>query len=91
MPEDKTADGLVVTAAVRDVTLSLVPWLRSGSSLLLVGPEGCGKAQLLQHCFKQLPVRLLQNKSCLACFVSTVLVSTTHLTSRLTIKALQER
>lgn len=49
---------LVVTEAVRAVMLGLVPWLRAGLPVLLVGPEGCGKAQLLQHCFKQLLVRL---------------------------------
>ena len=49
---------LVVTEAVREVMLGLVPWLRNGLPVLLLGPEGCGKACLLQHCFKQLPVRL---------------------------------
>ena len=53
-----TDSQLVVTEAVKDVMLGLVPWLRSGLPVLLVGPEGCGKACLLQHCFKQLPVRL---------------------------------
>ena len=61
MCENERDSQLVVTEAVRDVMLNLVPWLRRGLPVLLVGPEGCGKAHLLQHCFKQLPVRLYNN------------------------------
>lgn len=58
MHEAEGNSQLVMTEAVRAVMLGLVPWLRAGLPVLLVGPEGCGKAQLLQHCFQQLPVRL---------------------------------
>ena len=54
----ETDSQLVVTEAVRDVMLTLVPWLQNSLPVLLLGPEGCGKACLLQHCFKQLPVSL---------------------------------
>ena len=60
LPVAEASTGLVVTESARDVMLGLVPWLRSGSPVLLVGPEGCGKAHLLQHCFKQLAVGLSQ-------------------------------
>ena len=52
----KASSQLVVTEGVREVILGLVPWLCFGAPVLLVGPEGCGKAMLLHHCLDQLPV-----------------------------------
>lgn len=46
--------GLVMTSRESNVMQSLVPWLQSETPLLLVGPEGCGKAVLMHHCLSQL-------------------------------------
>ncbi|KAL3130926.1 hypothetical protein ABBQ38_000251 [Trebouxia sp. C0009 RCD-2024] len=66
MHEAEGNSQLVMTEAVRAVMLGLVPWLRAGLPVLLVGPEGCGKAQLLQHCFQQLPAAVVATVSCSA-------------------------
>lgn len=55
--EAEPASALVQTRREASVIRSLVPWLQTGMPLLLVGPQGCGKATLMQHCFSQL-VRL---------------------------------
>lgn len=47
---------LVVTAREQTTMQSLMPWLQQGDPFLVVGPEGCGKAVLMQHCMSQLPV-----------------------------------
>lgn len=62
-PYSDASDELVVTEGVSNVVLGLVPWLRHGAPMLLVGPEGCGKASLLQHCLNQLPVSHGQTRS----------------------------
>jgi MoxR-like ATPase len=55
-PDSQPSGQLIMTEGVSNVILGLVPWLRTGAALLLVGPEGCGKATLLQHCLDQLAV-----------------------------------
>lgn len=54
---EEPANGLVMTSRELKVIQSLMPWLQTDTPLLLVGPEGCGKAVLMQYCFNQL-VRL---------------------------------
>jgi len=56
-PDPQPSGQLIMTEGVSNVILGLVPWLCTGAPLLLVGPEGCGKATLLQHCLDQLAVR----------------------------------
>ena len=50
---------MVITDGVMQVIASLAPWLRSGAPVLLVGPQGCGKALMLHHCFSQMKVTAL--------------------------------
>ena len=69
-PDHNASSQLVVTEGVREVILGLVPWLRSGAPVLLVAPEGCGKAMLLQHCLDQLPVCCLHLQHCTAFLAS---------------------
>ena len=47
---------MIVTEGISRVVAGLAPWLRAGAPVLLVGPEGCGKALLLQHCFSHMKV-----------------------------------
>ncbi len=63
-PDPQPSDQLIMTEGVSNVILGLVPWLRTGAPLLLVGPEGCGKATLLQHCLAQLAVRCPPTQPC---------------------------
>lgn len=53
-----TDDGypLIKTADTKATLDCIMPWLESESKqpFLLVGPEGCGKSLLLNHCFKKL-------------------------------------
>ena len=46
--------GLVLVDGVQQTLATLAPWVASGEPFILVGPEGCGKALLLQHAFAQL-------------------------------------
>ena len=63
-PDPQPFGQLIMTEGVSNVVLGLVPWLCTGAPLLLVGPEGCGKATLLQHCLAQLAVRHPPTQSC---------------------------
>ncbi|KAL0047749.1 hypothetical protein WJX82_010930, partial [Trebouxia sp. C0006] len=65
-PDPQPSGQLIMTEGVSNVILGLVPWLRTGAPLLLVGPEGCGKATLLQHCLDQLAGTAVATVSCSA-------------------------
>ncbi|KAL0018230.1 hypothetical protein WJX79_009392, partial [Trebouxia sp. C0005] len=65
-PDPHPSGQLIMTEGVSNVILGLVPWLRTQAPLLLVGPEGCGKATLLQHCLDQLAGTAVATVSCSA-------------------------
>ena len=46
--------GVVMVDAVAQVQSLVAPWLESGQPFVLVGPEGCGKAMILEDCFARL-------------------------------------
>ena len=46
--------GLVMVDSVAQVQSLVTPWLESGQPFVLVGPEGCGKAMVLEDCFSRL-------------------------------------
>ena len=46
--------GVVMVDAVAQVQSLVMPWLESGQPFVLVGPEGCGKALVLDDCFARL-------------------------------------
>ena len=46
--------GVVMVDAVAQTQSLVVPWLDSGQPFVLVGPEGCGKAMVLEDCFARL-------------------------------------
>ncbi|KAG1684369.1 Cytoplasmic dynein 2 heavy chain 1 [Nymphon striatum] len=47
---------LVKTASVQQAIANIMPWLspENQQPFILVGPEGCGKSLVLQHCFQQI-------------------------------------
>ena len=46
---------LIYTADVQMMIGSIMPWLSDDKQpFILVGPEGCGKSKVLQHCFSKL-------------------------------------
>ena len=55
-PEAHSSSGLVVTDGVLQNAALLAPWMRQGLPFLLVGPEGCCKALLIEHCIAEMPV-----------------------------------
>eukprot|EP00899_Mesostigma_viride_P029629 jgi/Mesvir1/9851/Mv22388-RA.1 len=46
--------GMIVTPTMQQTMDLVMPWLVAGRPFLLVGPPGCGKSVLLQHCFSRL-------------------------------------
>ena len=46
--------GLVMVDAVAQAQSLVTPWLESSQPFVLVGPEGCGKAMVLEDCFSRL-------------------------------------
>ena len=55
-PEAHSGSGLVVTDGILQNAALLAPWMRQGLPFLLVGPEGCCKAMLIEHCIAEMPV-----------------------------------
>ncbi len=55
--DSSAGPALVVTTGVLQTVSLMSPWLRANQPVLLVGPEGCGKAVLLEQCFAEMPVR----------------------------------
>lgn len=53
-------DGILQNAAL------LAPWMRQGLPFLLVGPEGCCKAMLIEHCIAEMPVSVPLSYHCYA-------------------------
>ncbi len=82
-PDPQPSGQLIMTEGVSNVILGLVPWLRTGAPLLLVGPEGCGKATLLQHCLAQLAVRHPPTQPCTSILSCCLLEEHAHLASAL--------
>lgn len=77
-PDPQPSGQLIMTEGVSNVILGLVPWLRTGAPLLLVGPEGCGKATLLQHCLDQLAVRHPPTQPCTSILSCCLLIEHAH-------------
>jgi dynein heavy chain 2 len=57
---------LVQTVDVQRHRDMISTWLRDGEPMLLVGPEGCGKTQLLLHCFSRLKSTAVATVHCSA-------------------------
>ena len=58
--------GLVMVDAVAQTQSLVTPWLESGKPFVLVGPEGCGKAMVLEDCFSRLPSTAVASLTCSA-------------------------
>lgn len=58
--------GLVMVDAVAQVQSLIMPWLKSGRPFVLVGPEGCGKAMVLEDCFARLRSTSVATLACSA-------------------------
>ena len=58
--------GLVMVDAVAQVQSLVKPWLESGTPFILVGPEGCGKAMVLEDCFSSLRSTTVATIACSA-------------------------
>ncbi|GMH35100.1 hypothetical protein BSKO_02968 [Bryopsis sp. KO-2023] len=54
METKRPVQDIVMTTDVKRNLAKIMPWLDNDSPLLLVGPEGCGKAKLLEYAFGQL-------------------------------------
>ena len=57
---------LVLTQDVQRHSHLIEPWLRDMEPFILVGPEGCGKSLLLEHCFAQLKASSVTTINCSA-------------------------
>ena len=58
--------GVVMVDAVAQVQSLVMPWLESGQPFVLVGPEGCGKAMVLEDCFARLRSTSVATLACSA-------------------------
>ena len=65
-PEAHSSSGLVVTDGILQNAALLAPWMRQGLPFLLVGPEGCCKAMLIEHCIAEMPVSVPLSYHCYA-------------------------
>ena len=52
--------------AVAQAQSLVTPWLESGRPFVLVGPEGCGKAMVLEDCFSRLRSTAVASLTCSA-------------------------
>jgi dynein heavy chain 2 len=58
--------GVVMVDHVAMAQSLVMPWLESGQPFVLVGPEGCGKAMVLEDCFSRLRSTAVASVSCSA-------------------------
>ena len=58
--------GLVMVDAVAQAQSLVTPWLESSQPFVLVGPEGCGKAMVLEDCFSRLRSTAVASLTCSA-------------------------
>lgn len=57
-------DPVVLTPDTQRTLLTIQPWLDQNTPFVLVGPEGCGKLNLLKHCFRRLKSTAVASMYC---------------------------
>ena len=55
---------LVQTDQVQKDLVLIAPWLKNREPIILVGPDGCGKATLIEHCLKKISGAQVAAVSC---------------------------